>query len=129
MKQCKKCLETKELNEFYQHKQMKDGHLNTCIQCRKTEVKINRNDNHEYYLEYDKNRPNKIERTMQVKEYRQTEKGQEIKKQCHANYKENYPLKIKATSKISNAIRDGKIIRPNNCEVCNIECKPHRTSF
>lgn len=129
MKQCTRCLETKELNEFYKHKQMKDGYLNQCIKCKQTQQIEIRNNNLAYYQQCDRNRPNKTERAEQNNEYRKTEKGKKIVKQCHANYKENYPFKIKATNKISNAIRDGKIIRPNNCEVCNIECKPHRTSF
>jgi len=129
MKQCKKCLQTKELNEFYKHIKMKDGYLNICIECKKTKQIEIRNNNLEYYQQYDRNRPNKTDRAIKVKEYHQTEKGQNVKKQCYNNYKNNYPEKIKATNKINNAIRNGKIIRPNHCEICNIECKPHRTSF
>ena len=35
MKQCKGCSLTKALSEFYKHKNMADGHLSTCKECKK----------------------------------------------------------------------------------------------
>jgi len=39
MKTCIICNEKKELNEFYKHAQMADGHLNKCKQCCKIQSK------------------------------------------------------------------------------------------
>lgn len=41
MKKCFKCGIAKELNLFYKHKQMGDGHLNKCIECTKKDTANN----------------------------------------------------------------------------------------
>lgn len=33
MKRCFKCGQVKDLDEFYTHQRMRDGHLNKCIEC------------------------------------------------------------------------------------------------
>lgn len=39
MKTCFKCGRTKDLSEYYAHKQMSDGHLNKCKDCTKSDAK------------------------------------------------------------------------------------------
>ncbi len=38
-KKCKKCLEIKDVCEYYKHKKMGDGYLNFCKECVKKRVK------------------------------------------------------------------------------------------
>jgi hypothetical protein len=39
-KKCFKCGITKELNDFYKHKMMSDGHLGKCKSCTKKDTKL-----------------------------------------------------------------------------------------
>lgn len=56
MKTCKECKKEKPINEFYKHPAMDGGHLNKCKECKKEMAKKNREENIEYYREYDKRR-------------------------------------------------------------------------
>lgn len=58
-KQCQKCRTTKQLTDFYPHKENADGLLNKCKTCTKEDVLRNRYAHHSYYLEYDRKRRKK----------------------------------------------------------------------
>jgi hypothetical protein len=79
---------------------MKDGHVNKCKECNKSDVVNNRALNISYYREYDKKRGNR-----QNKQYRD-------------EYKAKYPNKYRAHTITSNAIRDGKLFK-EPCEICS----------
>ena len=61
--------------------------------------------------------------------YRNSTEGKETER-TYANskngrYKIKYAVQIRARSAISNAIRDGVITRPHNCEICDRVAKLH----
>ena len=125
MKECKTCKELKPYTEYYKHSKMSDGHLNICKICKREQQSIIRNNNLEYYKEYDRNRPNKEERCKKTAEYHQTEKGKVVRRKSSVKYRTQYPIKYKATNAVNNAIRDGLLIKPNKCECCNNEFISH----
>ena len=54
MKTCIICIQTKPLDEYYNHPGMKDGKLGKCKECTKLHTKKYIQENKEYKLEYDK---------------------------------------------------------------------------
>lgn len=116
MKTCFKCSETKPLDEFYAHPMMGDGHLNKCKDCTKADVRANREARIEYYRAYDRQRakqPHRLEeRDIYARSYRKTRP-------------EGSPLKRAARVAVGNAVRDGKLIKPPECEVCSMPADVH----
>lgn len=100
MKQCFKCKETKPLSAFYRHPQMKDGRVNKCKECNKKDVRENRENKLEYYRAYDR------------------ERGARQDSEYIRRYREDNPIKYGATTMVGNAVRDGRLKRPDDCEVC-----------
>lgn len=101
-KQCFKCKKTKTLALFYKHSQMKDGHLNKCIECAKKDVAKHREENIEKIRAYDRKR------------------GSRQSRESLQKYRAENPAKYRATSMVSNAIRAGKLFR-EPCEICGRE--------
>lgn len=111
LKQCFKCKEWKPLSEFYKHSQMADGHLNKCKECTKLDTKHNRQNNIDYYRAYDRKRGNR-----QTPEY--SRKYNKQRRGKTKAYKEKHPHKRKAHIIVGNAMRDGKLQQPEQCEQC-----------
>ena len=106
-KQCFKCKATKDIDQFYRHPQMGDGRLGKCKECAKKDVILNRLDKVEYYREYDKRRGNRL-----TKEY-------------YERYDKENPKKKIARDAVNNAVRDGKLSKPVECEVCGKSGRLH----
>lgn len=110
-KQCKRCEKALPTTEFYRHKAMADGFLSFCKACVKNRVNSYRQDNLEDCREYDRER------------YRSNEsRRQQLRDLSHGERFD--PVKKKAWSAIGNAIRDGRLERPDTCSSCGITCKP-----
>ena len=130
---CCKC--EKELSEFYVHPAMKDGHLNKCKECCKRHATERRNSNLEEVRNYDRNRPNKKERTLKGKEYKDKmrqenpEKFDRVFHGARKTYRKKNKDKTLAESKLDYAIKNGIVIRPDCCSVCGVPCKPQGHHF
>jgi len=117
-KVCFKCNVLQPLSEFYKHKMMADGHLNKCKTCTKKDTKENISKNHDYYIEYDKQRANLPHRVEARIKYSQTEQGKKSARESKNKWSENNIVKRSASIIVGNAVRDGRLIKKYICENC-----------
>ena len=123
MKECFKCLETKELKDFYKHKEMFDGHLNKCKECTKRDVRKHREENLESIREYDRNRPNHLERNKSniergKEKYHNDLEYKRSVLETKKSWANNNAVKVMAQNALGNAVRDGKVEKPSDCQHC-----------
>lgn len=102
-KRCFKCGEVKPIDSYYRHPRMADGRLNKCIECTKKDVGEHRGKNLDRVREYDRGR------------YRTNEKRRE---QYLSLSSRRPPEHIKANHALSNAVRDGRVTKPEACWHC-----------
>jgi hypothetical protein len=103
MKTCRGCNQPKPLDEFYQHPQMGDGRLNFCKTCVCEKVRSHRIRNESVRI-YDRERSKTPERKRHLK-------------RITREWNEKNPDGYKAHYLISNAVRDGRIIK-KPCASC-----------
>jgi hypothetical protein len=136
-KVCTKCKESKPCEEFHKNARYKCGYNARCKVCMKQYVQ--ENESHEWKLAArkryrEKNRerirqqdreayrenPDKFRAKAREaqKRYFQTPKGREKYRLEGLKLRKLYPEKARARSLLSNAICEGKIIRPSACSLC-----------
>jgi hypothetical protein len=120
-KECFKCGAEKPLSEFYKHSGMKDGHLNKCKCCNKSDVKRNYQDNIEHYKDYERGRASKPHRVEARARYAKTDGGKEAGNRGSRSWRERNPIKRMASTIVGNAVRGGRLAKPSTCEVCASE--------
>jgi hypothetical protein len=140
MKKCANCEETKSFEEFRKSSRYKDGHYSRCKKCMQEYENTNldqekkresrkryRENNRERIREQDREAyqedPDKFRAKARVsqKKYFQSEKGREKYKLEGLKLREKYPEKARARSLLSNAVCEGKIIRPSKCSLCGTD--------
>jgi hypothetical protein len=99
IKTCKKCGEHKQLDCFYTHKAMKDGHLNFCIDCvrdriSKREQRLRLNT--EWYEKEKERHRDKYHRLEYKEKHKPTPQQKKITMESYFN---RYPEKAKAQIK------------------------------
>lgn len=130
---CFKCKKNKPLSNFYRQKNMKDGHLNKCIECTKIDSNKHRADNLEHCLEYDRKRsnlPNRINaRKDAYEKNKNTKKYKDQHLESNNKYRNNNPEKTKAHRKVAYHLSKGNI-RKLPCSVCgDINSEAHHEDY
>ena len=103
-KTCFKCGEVKELDQFYTHKRMADGHLNKCKECTKADIRKDYRTNPEAHRAYEKVREQSPERKAKKLEYQRKHRALNA-------------MQTKARQMVVTATRAG-LIAPQPCEDC-----------
>lgn len=121
-KQCKDCGIEKPLADFYAHKQMADGHLNKCIQCKKSYQYVYRETNLDVIRAYDRKRGRTVERKFANLRWQQANSGVH-NKACRKWDRANRH-KSNASLRIYRAIKRGDLTR-GTCETCGTNDRIH----
>lgn len=108
MKQCTKCLKEKPLNEFQKRNASHDGLTARCKSC---------------LSQYEKSRSNLAHRVKARKLYASTKKGKAAGLKAKKAWSGRNPIKRLASTIVGNAVRDGKISKPDTCENCGSKPK------
>ena len=113
-KNCKICGIEKEIEDYYTHKQMADGHLNICKECVKIRVRQHA------HTEYGR---------MVEKKWLKTPKGKAKKKRHLYRFRKLNPDKERAHNLAKHALDNGKIKR-QPCEICgDINTQKHHPDY
>lgn len=108
---CKKCDGDFDESMFYTND-------STCKECRKAMVRANRKSNADHYREYEKCRANRPDRVKARIEYQKTHRGRAASYKAKALWTERNAIKKGASYMVNNAVRDGKLFKPDTCSVC-----------
>jgi len=105
MKNCRKCSISKNIDDFYKHPKMPDGHLNICKECKKIysnkRLDILKQDPIWVEKEKERQRLKQIRLNYAIK-YKQ---DKETKSLCYLKWCQKYPEKAKAHSMCQNLKR------------------------
>lgn len=108
---CPVCWWAKPPEDFYENDK-------TCKECRKKKVRENRKKKIDYYREYDRKRANRPDRVEARKEYAKTPEGIAAANRAKQKWSKSNSKKRWVTCAVNNAIRDGKIEKPDTCSEC-----------
>ena len=111
-KVCKDCHIEKEFDEFPRHKQMKDGHLNQCRECKNKYLKKYSQDNKEKLNQKAKTYYEENKETIKTRVRKHwDENAHEINEQRRERYKNDEEYRNK---------------RLKECSTSNAKCRPER---
>lgn len=134
-KKCPKCQTIKSISEFHKCKSTYDGVLCHCKSCRRAYRQSDRGkvsekryrqsekgkaNNHKAGKKHRKTEKGKITNRKSVRKYQSTEKGKVVRREALKRFFARNPNQYKAKNAVNNAVRDGKLPRPNTriCHYC-----------
>ena len=112
MKKCFKCGDEKPIRDFYRHPQMGDGHLGKCKECTKRDVRVHR---------IVSNGPREYDR----RRYRDNVQRRQAAAARCKNERLVNPLEYRARYMVRNAVRDGRLDKPDCCSICRRATQLH----
>ena len=110
-KRCIRCKETKSISEFNKNQSSKDGLRGYCKSCQRIS---DRN--------YNKTAKGKVVHIEAQKKYQKTEKGKAVHRKANERLDMRCPNASKARNAVNNAIKAGKLPRPNTFICSDVEC-------
>jgi hypothetical protein len=118
----------KDLDEFYTHPRMADGHLNKCKTCTRGDSNKRRTEHPDVVAQYESERSQRVERKDVQREYAQ-KRDPEQKRATHKRYSESHKVEISARGKVQHALKSGALVR-GRCEVCgSYETQAHHEDY
>lgn len=99
-KPCKDCGQVKPLLEFYEHPTMRDGHLNSCIDCHLQYNRDNREAKIEVYRERDARINARPHRVAERKRYAKTARGKAVSRRACKAYRVTHAEQIREYTKL-----------------------------
>jgi hypothetical protein len=128
MKRCIKCGIEKPLDQFYAHSAMKDGRLNKCIQCTKTEV---RERAAVKALDPEWVKSERARHREKFKKYYASGLAKQSANEVKKRWVERNRQKRIAHLAVARALITGRLQRPKLCEVCGVaaELEGHHDDY
>ena len=117
MKLCRKCDKVLPKSAFYAHGKAADGLQEKCKECARAAASKNYRANRDYYKKYEHDRFQRVERKAAALEYQRRRR-------------EAHPEKNAARNAVSNALRDGIIVK-GACSVCGsvVNIEAHHSDY
>jgi len=122
MKKCTKCGKSKELTEFYKHKQIKDGRAPSCKVCHNISTKRWRENNTERSRELSRDSKRRERDRDGADKTREKWNDWYAKNSEHRREYTNDrrdPVKERAHKAVEYAVKKGDITKPELCSDCN----------
>ena len=125
-KTCRTCKQTKSVSEFYKAKRNRDGYANQCKICdlkqyaKYAKTEKGKQARRRAEQQRAKTEKRKMAQTKYNKKYRRTENGKAIQAEALKRYAQKHPERLKAKRAVENAIKAGKLPRPDTfqCSYC-----------